>query len=789
MSFKRYLLILAMIFSFISCSKYTKSNKQDEPVKQLGEKEVGCVKELPNQFKLYFKQESSDLLIGKSFDCINSSLYNFSKLTKGAHQNYYTPQELQKFFNNYLLTEEKIKDSFIAEIMKIKTVLVGGDVRRFTRAEIDRLSGLMSLAKTISLRHKNEVSYFLFNDQRAGQSLRDISDVELADIGSHLQLSVNEVLEKTEFKKTNYSMADLKSFIIELGVFLNQEAQFGKIKRYFTLVEYLKNLFLNDTSVDQSKPLSELQNQEILTWLSKALPLTVSYYYHIGKSEFADVRSWERVIQFAERGFVLLESSPLYLKNNAYSFAAIDNVINEFYVLHWKDLPFSKDVLKENYKKALYYFLDGRATVKTDPAKSTELSARHIGILKFEFQIWKMKQSFINSVLQNRLEVPLADIKEPVKKFPFADLIQNSGFSTDEESIKRIWDYWSELFLTKRPINWGLNNKVSVYYNVGNLKTSLRGLNTVNALHSVSRIVLRGYGKNETADIENYKISEKSLAQLEVDFKVAGKELKLLDPRNFSSSARLFKEGNFFTYSGNGNEQLDYLEINELLNLLVSGGFKTAKDLRLKLQADHCEIPGSKDVFEVPIAEASCFHKTFKKNVLQMMENAPMMDQFLLKIINSADQSAYNKFYDSVLAISRIDNPVATQVEYTEYRTMISIIQYIESMMVQFDVNQNQVLSDSEIDAAAPRFKDFIAQVSPVGNFLVGDIFRYMVIYGKKPDLITLPIYLTSKKANDVAAALGLPKPNDLPEGTRQSLLQVLGELKKDIANTQNMQK
>lgn len=57
----------------------------------------------------------------------------------------------------------------------------------------------------------------------------------------------------------------------------------------------------------------------------------------------------------------------------------------------------------------------------------------------------------------------------------------------------------------------------------------------------------------------------------------------------------------------------------------------------------------------------------------------------------------------------------------------------METLLTVYDLDRNGQLSEEEGVKAAPRFARFIESASPLGNYMVEDIFLYLVFRGEQP--------------------------------------------------------
>ena len=199
---------------------------------------------------------------------------------------------------------------------------------------------------------------------------------------------------------------------------------------------------------------------------------------------------------------------------------------------------------------------------------------------------------------------------------------------------------------------------------------------------------------------------------------------------------------------------------------MLSGGRTQVGQIMVDLGKRGC-LTENIDVFGNKIAGEACFVQAFREKVRNYLDNLPWMGTF----ISSLNDDQFAVFYQNLAEVSRLDSQfhVNGRIEYTEIRNMTTILHYLESLMVVYDTDFNQKLSEKELIAAVPRFETFIESVSPLGDYFVEDIFLYLVYKGQRPTGVT---DLVSFK---LERALGLG------EADKMNLIKVLGVLKKDI--------
>jgi hypothetical protein len=257
---------------------------------------------------------------------------------------------------------------------------------------------------------------------------------------------------------------------------------------------------------------------------------------------------------------------------------------------------------------------------------------------------------------------------------------------------------------------------------------SFGAANMFNAVRSMVRLVMRGYGDQQTKNVFEKKITRQRLIHLEEDFRELGRALAFLDPRETNSASRTFDQGNFFSYHGNGDEYLTAYETSEILSILLSGGRAQLNEIYADLGSRKCLLPEI-DIFGKNFVSEDCFYQTLRERLNLYTNHIPKMQEFLSHL----SPKDFAEAYRGLMSVSYVKSHQAGKLESTEIRSFCVVLDFIESLMSIYDVNNDMLLTENEVASATPRFSAFITKVSPLGDFLVEDIFLYLAFKGEKP--------------------------------------------------------
>jgi rubrerythrin len=264
-------------------------------------------------------------------------------------------------------------------------------------------------------------------------------------------------------------------------------------------------------------------------------------------------------------------------------------------------------------------------------------------------------------------------------------------------------------------------------------KETLNGLSLSSAIRTATRLALRGYGDRTGLESGNDPFSlvmvESRLIDMELNFREFGQAVGFLDPRQNNAPQRTFKEGNFFTFSGNGDARLDASEIFELLHFMLSASNSLTQKFEKLIEENQGHLKDLDSLLR-PKSSETVFRNVMEENFSEIFDNMPQLVKSHAKM--SAEE--WSEIYGIVMSISKSPDSKNGVTEYTEIRSVVSILQYVESLMQQFDLDRSGGLSSSELQAAEPRFHEIIKAMSPIkSDRFVQEAFIYLVFRGKIP--------------------------------------------------------
>ncbi|MGZ5279609.1 MAG: hypothetical protein ACXWC9_06695, partial [Pseudobdellovibrionaceae bacterium] len=314
--------------------------------------------------------------------------------------------------------------------------------------------------------------------------------------------------------------------------------------------------------------------------------------------------------------------------------------------------------------------------------------------------------------------------------------IDSEGFpavsADDRPEYNQAWLDFQQLLSGKQVILHDDKLKLQVGYQAAQEPVLFKAANMLNAIRTLSRFALKGYGDKETTTVFKRKISKQRMIDLEQNFREFGRAVGFFDPDKITAGKETFDQANLLVYHSNGDAWVDSREMVEVLSFLISGGQTLLVEIYQGLDKNRCLLQ-ELDAFHRPWVEESCFLRSLRSDVGVYFNNLPEAVKFL----NSLSDAQFLEAYKALMKVSVGPRHRPGQLDSGEVRSIATILHFVEAIVVMYDSNRNKALSVDEVLAAFPRFKDVIKEQALKENFLAGfvldDIFLFMVYNGKKP--------------------------------------------------------
>lgn len=734
-----------MVLGLLSsgCDRFLTSSKpqteQEETIVIETSKDMACVEGMPEKLNRFFNDESQSDDLPSSVACIQSSLRSFMKYTRGDSPNFYTGKELQHFFNRYLLKKNQINTGFQEEMMKMKVVLVGGNADQVTRAEIEKLISLLSELGNELQSLRGQIRLLFFKRDIEQTNLKQIEDLQKST-----QEFVAFLIDRTKISTSRYELLDLIKFMREIENFSGPQEAINVIFKWLPLVTKVKALFLDNGT--QGASVSDWKNS--FAWSVDTYFSILKWHYKIRFLSDEKPSDWNVLMNWTDDIFDLIVKSPQMQENKLLEAKHIDDLIEEVYKLELFKTALDKELAKRTYRNAIAFILE-RGNFRGSSFDVSGISERNLKVLLLEYRIWRLSQQFLvdsfGKAARMGIQLNTRNLRFEAKNYNYLKVIDQMNPDPQErEELIQSWKDFYNLIFAKNSIVTDLKGKMRMEKKLDTLPNTLAGGNLLNSNRSYVRLIMRGYADLKEKNLFENFIPQPQFLNLEEDFREFAQKMGFVDPRNSSPAARTFMEANFLTYDGNGDELMSSTEGIQLLSQMMSGGramvdeiFKDIRqaDVNLKKVRKSGCIISEKDIFGKDVTVEPCFINIFRKNSSRYFESMPGTASYLSKM----SEKEFEEYYQLMMVVAGLEKRRPGYIEYSEIRSMMVIMHYLESLLVVYDLNNDQLLDEKELLNAMPRFKDFIVKMSPLGDWFVSDIFLYLVYKGEKPTARALP--------------------------------------------------
>lgn len=757
------LLALTSLTGVVGCSEFLNGKKIDPEVIEFSDQRFACLQNIPDQLEKFSIGTAEEREIRQGFDCMAEALTYFNRKTYGSLQNAYTVEEMRRFFGKYFLKKNNVTPEFAAELMKIKRALLGGSTGHITKDEIVNLVEFLRLMRDEAVELAPHVKVLLTQTEQKSTNWEQISSAI-----DQLRRSLKRLLEKTQIAKSDYSFDDVKNALSGFAEFIRGQEPFAPYQKYsqwVPMVESVKIVLMGR----RAQFAGVHQWNSALDTLMDLYELALKYHYVIGDFEFNDKAKLRQALQFLNQGLKLLENSHQMKNAGRIPVEDLDNLIDQ--ALPQVSDFISARALKKTYKAVLLKILD---PVRLGDSRSLMgLERKHLLSIQRELNIFRLHQSFIDNLPWSEQDgFVQSQLVEAYKGFN-ARMVIEKGLTEDAFEQKALHNAWADigsLLDSPNMVVFDVKGHLVISGNAATMKQNWSSLTKFNLMRALARMLMLGYADNISGKMTAAGMSEAGLVAWYDDFQELGLEIKAFDPRSANSGSRSFLEANFFTFSGNGDDLMNQSETVEFVSTLFSAGLSTSNAVADHMKKAGCAVGDLKDVFGLPYYQQECFQRQLQRHMSVYFANMPGMVHY----IHGLNQTEWNQFFGFLLSASLVQDQKSGLIETANIRTMVTILHYIESVMVIYDRDRNSALSVDEVYAAAPRFMSFFKKVNPgTYEFLIKEGFAHLVFFGNIPG------------AGGIAA-FQLKKLWGIDDARRMEIARLFGTLKEQLNTVEN---
>lgn len=229
-------LLLAGLSS--ACSRENEPDTQPIRVEVQGS---SCLSDIAEKLGEYTHDKLSDAETAKIWDCAAQAVSDFQRISAGdLPQGHFSAETMRHFLQRFFLKDYPVSDELLAAVMELKRVLVGGSTTEITRPELERFKVFLSEMKAITV-ELNPVAGIIFNT-RAGAT-----DAETQAAGDLLVAGTQRFSRWLRDSHQSYSYDSMIALVRALAGFYGEspdDGNYADVIKAVRLFPRLKRILL-----------------------------------------------------------------------------------------------------------------------------------------------------------------------------------------------------------------------------------------------------------------------------------------------------------------------------------------------------------------------------------------------------------------------------------------------------------------------------------------------------------------------------------------------------------------
>jgi hypothetical protein len=682
---KHFILASVFLLSLMGCSGEN-SPYNDIPVIELSG--ASCLTKAVSNLNIYIKGEATPTQTHYVWTCFNYALNTFQKYVRGQEGENYSSLELRNFLESYFLKdivkdkkEHVITDSLLLQMMNLKKLFLGGSNTLLTSVEIDKTFKLIDEFRKISIDFLPSSPLIFKHDPNIVPT-----GLQFDKATEALAVAIHSLVKMFDENNSRYEIKNLMTLLSDLKVFFDKadpNSSFGEISKYIPSFATAKSLLLNT-------------NEDAI-----------------------EGREWPAFAGVLTQGITLALRSSYYFKYNS---LFNSDLLSQFTKTVNLGIQILTDGLKrrDNVPYANHEF---EKIVK----KLGEVGALPLGLTVDDFK--PLVSLFTNYLLSPKKKYPEEGLSLAKINYFYSEI--NSWSEVQDLLIKNKTDSknprWLEMSnVLSTPWSISLDSRDRLILN-GDTKTptNLAASTQLNWSRGLFSFLYRAYSQSKDDVTINTGLSRAELHKAYVDLKSILVALDLIEKDDKDFDKRLYRDTGLFMPVSDGNDYIGLNELIEYLHFVLAG--KSAGQVFIDDANSKCRI--DENNFDI-----ECFRKNLPAKASFYFESLP----FYLNYSNKLSSKNWERDIKSMERISRKDGATNTPIKNVDIMETFVLIQYIEVVMLRFDVDRSGDLDIVEGFKMLKLFKNIIGDLigfDPDQNPAEFEtIFTYILKYGGIPN-------------------------------------------------------
>ncbi|MBL6991560.1 MAG: hypothetical protein ISR65_17375 [Bacteriovoracaceae bacterium] len=615
--------------------------------------------------------------IKQQIKCLEKSFSQFSQYVATTDSEAISEQELGIFIKRFFKNNSDSIIGAIELLLRANTMVLSDKVAQLSTPNIEHLSKLL-----VTINQNAMVIY---------QTLKTANDENFWESSKEMKQAISNICNTTleVISKTNQvdTTLDLQVFFDELTTSLKKfNPQFHIKDGILDALFFLKKLFIGG----QEHTVTLFELKEILTKAPDVVS-TIFDLYFVSKKSFNN--DTDKLLSYYLKKINLIQSQLLQTSrshNDAIFTTAdivttLNKITNNKYNIH--TYKSTIEIVKKKLlggNQAVYTITDIHSILQYIK-EYTEVTL--FSSITYDHFLPQMSDPApIGSLAFSNLPLYKSFTKDRLitLKKDFVDTVKTTRLYRDKSGIQ---------FFTKDPIR------------------TKHGLQQAVQIKWVMQKLLQAYGhRNSACSNAPYVINIEEVNSFLHDFKPLLQAFRLWtkNPKTFASNTLLLAD--LFQMNSNGNNTLNIQEITQYSSLVLTA-IKTAKNLTEKLK-NYCRF-GTDE--QDPLFDVACYRKFF----FDILFNELELTKYFSNLYNYTQNTSIEEQHQFLSDIERFARQNADEnipVSIRNLSLIIGAILNIETVMIRFDKNKNNVLEPAETKFAFPVYKDVITKIAGFGS-------------------------------------------------------------------------
>lgn len=628
------------------------------------------------------------------------------------------------------------------QIMNVKKAVFGGSEYKFTPDDFARAHQKLQVVKVLSIQSLPFFEIYNFDFKtKIGESDLALKKVNMAaDNLDDVAKKIGNVFEN------DYDIANLKSLLVEVMPFFSKmsaDEVHEKLEKYYPVSIAIKQLLTSsqDSVVKQKSWPSLLGN------ISQIYSSYIFYHYFVkDQSSWTEGVGLENFNLLLDRGLrsvdqILLDResflvSPGGGKNSSIQRSGVIS-INEFKnllrVLQNSGI-ISKNLNLSSYESLLEpafnrFLFDPNLRLRGQRPPNG-LNSGSLKVLRNEWSIWLEGQRHITSLF-NKIPVPNGFTSAQLidwinNKAPTTFLREFKGLLLGPKNMPFVFDRRDRLHISS----------------ASRSSYDKKSLLKLNLSRQLARWALRSYTQDSNRLRTYAGLSLLEAKTLFSDLETFVVSQGWVSANNKSFVDGRFREANLFTVHADGDDYLGFNEANDLI-LMIFSGLKLNSDIQVQLRND-CRIMGRSYSSDARVS-LRCFINTYRDNMNSTFSSLPYFSRYLRSLpsgvsrrggaIDPNEMQQFDVMIVNLLKSSGWIDDQSGTVKLSDLGLLPHLFQYVETVVVRFDLNQDGILNREEALEAYPMFKEILKKVAKNdSDKILRGAFAYILVYGHPPE-------------------------------------------------------